>query len=208
VTSLLLADHRTAGRGACSPGTSTDPRLDAWAPSSRAPEPGAAAVDRAPARQELAGLFATQYAPLVRLAGVLLDDPGHREEVVQEAFLRMHDRIGTLRDPACAAAYLRQTVVNLSRSQLRRRLVAARAPVQHQPDARSAEEVTLDRLERSDLHQALRRLPPRQRQAVVLRHCAGLSEAETAAAMGTSTGTVKSSTSRGVAALREAMTQG
>jgi RNA polymerase sigma-70 factor (sigma-E family) len=205
---MLLADHRTAGEGACSAGTSSDARPGAWAPSPRASEPGAAAVDRAAGRQELAVLFSTHYGQLLRLAGVLLDDPGHREEVVQEAFLRVHDRIGTLRDPACAAAYLRQTVVNLSRSQLRRRLVASRLPVQHVPDARSAEEVTLDRLERTDLHRALRLLPPRQRQAVVLRHCAGLSEAETAAAMGTSTGTVKSSTSRGVAALREAMAQG
>ena len=161
--------------------------------------------DRSLEPEDLAVLFAEHYRQLVRLAGVLLDDPGHREEVVQEAFLRVHDRRGALRDPGCATAYLRQTVVNLSRSRLRRRLVAARLPVQHQPDARSAEEVTMDRLERSDLHRALRLLPPRQRQAVVLRHCAGLSEAETAEAMGTGTGAVKSSASRGVAALRLAM---
>ena len=163
-------------------------------------------MDPAPAERELAALFATQYRQLLRLAGVLLDDPGHREEVVQEAFLRVHDRYGTLRDPGCATAYLRQTGVNLSRARLRRRLVAARLPVHHQPHARSAEEVTLDRLERDDLHRALRSLQPRQRQAVVLRHCTGLSEAVTAAAMGTVTGAVKSSTSRGVAALREALT--
>jgi RNA polymerase sigma-70 factor (sigma-E family) len=150
-------------------------------------------------------LFTAHYTRLVMLAGRLLDDPGHREEVVQEAFLRVQCRLGTLRDRDCAAAYLRQTVVNLSRSRLRRRLVAARLPVHHQPHARSAEEVTLDRLERRDLHEALRGLPPRQRQAVVLRHCAGLSEAETARAMGTGTGAVKSSASRGVAALRDAL---
>lgn len=156
-------------------------------------------------QDQLATLFAGHYASLVRLAALLLDDPGHREEVVQEAFVRIHGRLGALRDQNKDVAYLRQTVVNLSRSRLRRRLVAARLPVHHQPHARSAEEITLDRLERKDLHAALRSLSPRQRQAVVLRHYAGLSEAETAEAMGTGIGAVKSNASRGVAALRKVM---
>lgn len=196
-----LAVEERADQGPSAPRTPTAPVAEPPSPAG----PAGAVTDRSSAERELAVLFATEYRQLLRLAGVLLDDPGHREEVVQEAFLRVHDRYSTLRDPGCAAPYLRQTVVNLSRSQLRRRLVAARLPVHHQPHARSAEEVTLDRIERSDLHAALRRLPPRQRQAVVLRHCAGLTEAETAEAMGTGTGAVKSSTSRGVAALREAL---
>ena len=58
---------------------------------------------------------------------------------------------------------------------------------------------------RHDLAVALRSLPRRQRDAVVLRHLLGLSEQETATAMGCSVGTVKSSTSRALDALRRAL---
>jgi RNA polymerase sigma factor (sigma-70 family) len=59
--------------------------------------------------------------------------------------------------------------------------------------------------ERADLAAALARLPRRQRDAVVLRHLADLSEAETAEALGCGVGTVKSHTHRGLAALRAAL---
>src|SRR5437899_1304993 len=74
----------------------------------------------------LAMLFSRHWREMLRLAALLLDDPGQREEVVQEAFLKLHGR--RLRDPDAAAAYLRQCVVNLCRSRLRRRLIAARLP--------------------------------------------------------------------------------
>src|SRR5687768_10343385 len=93
-----------------------------------AQDAAAAGAPVEPSDQQLAVLFAAQYAQLVRLAASLLDDRGHSEEVVQESFVRVLGRLGTLRDPESAAAYLRQTVVNLSRSRLRRRIVARRLP--------------------------------------------------------------------------------
>ena len=74
----------------------------------------------------ITSLYAQHYRSLIRLAALLLDEVAACEDVVQEAYIRVHNARGRLRDPDKALAYLRQTVVNLSRSTLRRRLVAAR----------------------------------------------------------------------------------
>jgi RNA polymerase sigma-70 factor (sigma-E family) len=150
-------------------------------------------------------LFVAHYTPLVRLAAVLLDDPGACEEVVQEAFVRLHAGFGRLRDPDKALAYLRQSVVNLSRSRLRRRVVSRRheepAPGVHP----SAEDAALAVLAGHELIQAMHQLQRRQREVLALRHLGGLSEAETAAALGISAGSVKAYASRGLDALRTLM---
>ena len=150
-------------------------------------------------------LFVAHYTPLVRLAAVLLDDPGSCEEVVQEAFVRLHAGFSRIRDPERALAYVRQSVVNLSRSRLRRRMVARRHEEPQPGVHSSAEESALAALERSDLIQAMHKLQRRQREVLALRHLAGLSEAETAAALGLSTGSVKAYASRGLEALRVLM---
>ena len=150
-------------------------------------------------------LYAAHYRSLVRLAALLLQDNGGAEEVVQDAFVAMHGAWRRLRDPERALAYLRQSVVNRSRSTLRRRSVAARHVPAVAPDAASAEHGALAALERQALVDAVRALPRRQREAIVLRYYADLSEAEIATAMGVSTGSVKTHTSRGVAALRRAL---
>src|SRR4051794_33090991 len=147
-------------------------------------------------------LFVTEYASLVRLAALLLDEPGAREEVVQEAFVRLYARWAGLRDEERALAYLRRTVVNLSRSRLRRRLVAARnrpLPSGHAP---SAHDVALARIESPAVVRALRDLPRRQREVLVLRYYGGLSEADIAATLGIAAGSVKGYASRGLATLK------
>ena len=99
-------------------------------------------------------------------------------------------------------SYLHTAVLNLSRSRLRRRLVAGRFRPESVRDADSAETGALGLLLRRDLAVALGALPRRQREAIVLRYYADLSEAQTAAAMGCSAGAVKSHTSRAMTALR------
>src|SRR6476620_121781 len=74
----------------------------------------------------LTALYIGQFASLVRLAALLLDEPAACEDVVQEAYIRVAASRTRLRDPEGTLAYLRRTVVNLSRSAMRRRLVAAR----------------------------------------------------------------------------------
>jgi RNA polymerase sigma-70 factor (sigma-E family) len=114
------------------------------------------------------------------------------EDVVQDSFVAMHDGWQRLRDAESALAYLRQAVLNRSRSVLRHRAVVAKHPEKPSPDMPSAEHGALVQLERSAVIAALRKLPGRQREAIVLRYYADLSEAEVAAAMGISCGAVKS----------------
>ena len=150
-------------------------------------------------------LYAMHYSSLVRLAVMLLRDTPTAEEVVQDAFIAMHDGWDRLRDTERALAYMRQAVVNRSRSVLRHRMVVEKNQQKPPPDMPSAEHGALALLERSAVIAALRSLPERQREAIVLRYYADLSEAEIAAAMKISRGAVKSHTSRGMAALRSAL---
>jgi RNA polymerase sigma-70 factor (sigma-E family) len=162
-------------------------------------------VERVSADDAVTALYATHYRSLVRLSAMLLGQPALAEEVVQDAFVAMHGRWGRLRDPEKAAAYLRQAVVNRSRSALRRRIVEDRHRPPADPPAASAEYGALGALERDSVLTALRALPQRQRETLVLRYYADLSEAEIAAAMNISQGAVKSHASRGMAALRQSL---
>jgi RNA polymerase sigma-70 factor (sigma-E family) len=152
-------------------------------------------------------LYSLHYGALVRLAAMLVRDTPTAEEVVQDAFIAMHDGWERLRDAEKALAYMRQAVVNRSRSVLRHRLVVEKNLQKPPPDMPSAEHGALTLLERSAVIAALRELPERQREAIVLRYYADLSEAEIAAAMKISRGAVKSHTSRGMTALRAALEQ-
>jgi RNA polymerase sigma factor (sigma-70 family) len=90
---------------------------------------------------------------------------------------------------------------------LRHRAVVEKNVQNAPPDMPSAEHGAFLLLERSAVIAALRDLPMRQREAIVLRYYADLSEAEIAATMGISRGAVKSHTSRGMAALRAVLEQ-
>jgi RNA polymerase sigma-70 factor (sigma-E family) len=150
-------------------------------------------------------LYSQHYRALVRLAALLLRDTPTAEEVVQDSFVAMHGGWQRLRDTEKALAYLRQAVVNRSRSVLRHRTVVDKNLQKAPPDMPSAEHGAMALLERDAVVAALRHLPDRQREAIVLRYYADLSEAEIAATMGISRGAVKSHTARGMSALRAAL---
>jgi RNA polymerase sigma factor (sigma-70 family) len=120
--------------------------------------------------------------------------------LAQEAFLRLWRRWGGLRDSRAALGYLRATVVNLSRSSLRRRLVELRHQRSVGEEAREP-----DPTARLDIARALAKLPARKRACVVLRHLVDLSVEETAAVLGISTGSVKSQTHRALRLLEAAL---
>jgi RNA polymerase sigma-70 factor (sigma-E family) len=147
-------------------------------------------------------LYAAHYRRLVRLSVLLVRDVETAEEVVQDAFVAMHGRWRTLRDPDKGLAYLRQAVVNRSRSVLRHRGVQARytPPVVRDQPGADADAAASER--RGQVLDALRELPTRQREVLVLRYYLDLSEAEIADALGISRGAVKSHASRGASALR------
>jgi len=150
-------------------------------------------------------LYAAHWRRLVRLSVLLVRDVGLAEEIVQDSFVAMHGRWRRLRDPDQALAYLRQCVVNRSRSALRHRAVVARHDAAQPPpaDQPGADEPAVSAARRGAVLDALRQLPPRQREALALRYYLDLSEAEIADAMGISRGAVKSHASRGSAALRD-----
>jgi RNA polymerase sigma-70 factor (sigma-E family) len=158
----------------------------------------------------LTNLYAAHWRQLVRLSVLLVRDVATAEEVVQDAFVAVHDRWSRLRDPDKALAYLRQTVVNRSRSALRHRAVVHRhvqatgsaPPV----DLPGSDETAVAAERRDRVLTALQALPARQREVMALRYYAGLSEAEIADALGISRGAVKSHAFRGAAALRASLT--
>jgi RNA polymerase sigma-70 factor (sigma-E family) len=149
---------------------------------------------------DFTALYVGHYEQLLRLAVLLVGDMAAAEDAVQEAFIRVHHTIESrsLHNPL---AYLRQTVVNLARSELRRRLVRLRHAPRPMPDAASAEEGACAAISRQEVIVALRRIPARQREAVVLRYWADLPEAEIAQLMGVSVGAVKGYISRGLSRL-------
>ena len=152
----------------------------------------------------LARLFELHYSSMLRLAVLLgADDP---ENVVAEAYYQIYRKWRRLRDVEAAEAYLRSTVCNLTRMRIRH-LQVARKHVEILPDesVASAETTALLRDDQRVLIDALQQLPSRQREALVLRHWLGLKESEIAAAMGISSGSVKTHTARGIAALTHAM---
>lgn len=147
-------------------------------------------------------IYSEHYRSLVRLAAFLVRDNATAEEVVQDSFVAMHGAWRRLRDTDKALSYLRQSVVNRSRSVLRHRIVVDKNTPKPPPDMPSAEHGAIIQLERSAVVSALRSLPDRQREALVLRYYGDLSEAQIASVMGISRGAVKSHTARAMAALR------
>jgi RNA polymerase sigma-70 factor (sigma-E family) len=150
----------------------------------------------------LVEVFTGQYPSLVRLAAMLLDDSHAAEDIVQDAYVRVAGRRYRLRDPHKALAYLRQTVVNLARNSLRHRLVARRHATSGLSAVASAEDEAIDRFERQAVVRALRALPRRHREVLVLRYYLECSVEETSALLGLSSGAVKAYASRGVQQLK------
>lgn len=165
--------------------------------------PGAAA--------SVTALYAEHALGLVRLAVVMLGDRAAAEDVVHDAFLSLYRRWDQLPDTTAPVAYVRVSVLNGCRTALRRRSrfgLGAAADFAEvvmesdaQPKAESAEARALLTEEQRTVAAILRRLPRRQREAVVLRYYLDLSIDEAAQVMGVSPGTVKSATHRALAAV-------
>jgi RNA polymerase sigma-70 factor (sigma-E family) len=150
----------------------------------------------------VADLYRRERPGLLRLAVLLVGDAGLAEDVVQDAFMALHRRWAKLTDPAGAAGYLRVSVVNGARTAHRRRVVAWRHLRVAEPDGHPpADTAVLLAEEHQAVIKAVRRLPRRQQEVLVLRYWANLSEAEIAETLGVSRGTVKTCASRALATL-------
>jgi RNA polymerase sigma-70 factor (sigma-E family) len=155
----------------------------------------------------VAELFAAQGANLVRLARIFTDDRNAAEDLVQEAFIRLHRAAHRISDPAKAAPYLRSIVVNLARDHNRRGLMSLRhqeaVPAGSAPDA--PEDVLVADEDRRRLLDELRGLSPRQRECIALRFYMELTEIEIASLLGISNNSVKTHCRRGMETLRSRM---
>jgi RNA polymerase sigma-70 factor (sigma-E family) len=147
-------------------------------------------------------LYSTHYPSLVRLAALLIGDVATAEEVVEDSFAAMHSGWRRLCGSDKVLSYLRQSVVNRSRSVLQHRVVADRIAPEPSAEMLNAEHGAIVPLERSAIVAALRALPPRQREALVLRYYGDMSEAQVASVMGLSRGSVKTHTASAMSALR------
>jgi RNA polymerase sigma factor (sigma-70 family) len=154
------------------------------------------------ADQAITAICGTEYRSLVQLAAVLVGDVGVAEEVVQDSFVAMHGAWSRLRDRDKALAYLRQRVINRSRSALRQGMAAdPNAPKPNPGILPSAEQGAITQPERSAVISAMRTLPPRQREALMLRFYLDLSERQAASAMGISLAAANYHTAQAKAAL-------
>jgi len=159
-----------------------------------------------PRAVDVPALYQQHWRAMVRLAVLLVDDVASAEDVVQDAFVALHRRSSGLRDPQAATAYLRASVVNLSRSVIRHRQVVRKHLKVAEPEATAgADEYAVLRDEHRETLAAVHQLPRRQQEVLILRYWSGLSEREIAETLGISQGSVKSAASRGIATLQQSM---
>ena len=157
------------------------------------------------ARGAVSALFLAHHRRLVGLASLLVDDHGSAEEIVQDAFESLYRHWDGLRDPQAAVAYLDRAVVYGARSWVRRRVTARSYVLPDAGVSASAENEGVDNRRRAELSDAIRELPQRQREVVVLRYFLDLSEEQIASWLGVSTGSVKRHAFRATAALQRRM---
>lgn len=141
-----------------------------------------------------------RYTALVRHGAILTGDPGHGEDLTQEALVKTYRAWRRLHPDGDPEAYTRRVMVRAA-WRAGRRMWRREVPTQTPPD-----QVGSDPYDGADVtdvvFRALRTLPAQQRVVLVLRYWGGRSEQEIAAELGCSVGTVKSRASRAVAALR------
>jgi RNA polymerase sigma-70 factor (sigma-E family) len=148
-------------------------------------------------------LFESEYGELVGLASLILGDRSAAEDVVQDVFAALYRRNRPLDDPKGAVGYLRRSVVNGARSNLRRRRLERRLTPTTTGHAASVEEATLAGDDARAVAAALAELPLRQRECAIAHHYLGLSHPEVAALLGISPGSVKTHLHRGAKRLAE-----
>ncbi|HSL24721.1 MAG TPA: SigE family RNA polymerase sigma factor, partial [Acidimicrobiia bacterium] len=151
----------------------------------------------------LADLYRAEATNLVRLARFFVDDRDAAEDLVQEAFIRLARAAHRILDQERIAAYLRSIVLNLARDHNRRGLVSLRHQPPADPPVATLDEQLALREDQQQVIEALRDLPRRQRDCLVLRYYLELGVAEIAATLGLSVNSVKTHLQRGLRSLEK-----
>ena len=155
------------------------------------------AATTSPQRPSFEDLYRSHVQDARRVAYLSVGDAAQAEDIVQEAFIRVLGRFGELRKPSSFRSYLLRTVLSLCKNHFRRAALERDRRPLPQPS------VGVQPERDDDLIDALRRLPHRQRAAVVLRYCEDLTENDTAQILQTSTKAVQSLVARGLTTLRK-----
>ena len=148
----------------------------------------------------------TYQGPALRLATIICGDPTEAYDIVQEAFVNAHRALSTIRADESLRPWLMRIVANQAknsrRSRWRRDARAANQARLRVDDAVGADTAALDAVAAETLLRAVEQLPLNDRSVIACRFFAGMSEAETAVALGIANGTVKSRTARALTRLR------
>lgn len=167
----------------------------------RAEDMPVGAISWAEADLLVTDLYQLEASNLVRLARFFFDDRDAAEDLVQEAFIRLARAAGRIKDRDRAPAYLRSIVLNLARDHNRRGLVSLRHRPASEQQGPSLEEVVAVRADQRRVIEALRDLPHRQRDCLVLRYYLELGVSDIASTLGISPNSVKTHLQRGLRAL-------
>jgi RNA polymerase sigma-70 factor (sigma-E family) len=162
--------------------------------SDQAGDPAPAPVD-AVWDEGLVDLYRSHYGPMVRLAYLLTSNNALAEELVQDAFVKVHRNWANATNPP---AYLRTAVMNATRSYHRRRILE----LERRPRPADPAELAAD-----EMWDSLQKLPYRQRAAIVLRFYEDMPEQQIAEHLGVRPNTVRSAIHRGLARLRKEIDQ-
>jgi len=171
-----------------------DPSAADTSPIAMPPQPDAGGA--------VAVLYHGHYRSLVKLAALLVPDPGAAEALVQDCFVAMHSAWRQLADTDRGLAYLHRAVVTRSRSARRHHAAGDKIVPAPAPGTPGASAAALTEPERRAVATALQALAPRQREVLVLRYYTGLPEDQIASAMRISPGAVKSHTAQAMSSLR------
>jgi len=153
---------------------------------------------------EVSALYAEHALSLIRLAHIMLGNPAAAEDVVQEAYCGLYRRWSHLRDQSRALGYLRSSVLNGCRSVLRLG-TSLQLDEAQQPSVSPADTAVLTAESRREIVRAVRKLPNRQREVIVLRFFLELPDDQIASILRITQGTVRSAAHRGLISLRQAL---
>lgn len=157
-------------------------------------------------QEAFAKIVLHHQASALRLATVICGDSTEAYDIVQEAFLKTHRHLRTVRQTDSLRPWIMRVVANEAKNSQRsrwRRERRANRDISLRTDALDeTEDAALSNVEARSLLDAIGRLADRDRRVIGCRFFAQLSEAETAAALGVAVGTVKSQTARALTRLR------
>lgn len=155
----------------------------------------------------VAAMYEEHGRGLVRMVRLFVDDRNAAEDLVQEAFIRLARSAHRIKDERKAAAYLRSIVLNLARDHNRRGLVSLRHRLPLDDREASTEDVVVISEEHQQVVDALRTLPHRQRDCLILRYYDELGIDDIAETLGISRNSVKTHLTRGMRALEGHLTE-